>query len=226
MIGMVSSNWPAPLSSSELLLLLLLFVSFIILEIWSTKLWNPFKINEMARPLGTLHLGQNLVSPPGPPNKVSIHLWHPTRAEHAWKPTRGVLQGTHLHIQHENFSSIDSNNEKLNLLQKATSLYPSLCPFISDTFVIKFSKISTLWVPTRNLLVFGNDKLGTISSKVCHRLSRSCSFTENTFLDPTFHNSILNFKDLKPHSYFRKTVTLLMNMLIVVLRFKGTLMQI
>ena len=46
------------------------------------------------------------------------------------------------------------------------------------------------------------------------------------FSIPLSRNSILNFKDLKPHSYFRKTVTLLMNMLIVVLRFKGTLMQI
>ena len=110
MIEMVSSNWPAPLSSSELLLLLLLFVSFIILEIWSTKLWNLFKINEMAGPLGTLHLGQNLVSPPGPPNKVSVHFW---------QPTRGVLQGTHLHIQHENFSSIDSNNEKPKFAAKS-----------------------------------------------------------------------------------------------------------
>ena len=58
-----STHWPAPSSSSELLLLLLLlFVSLIISEIWSTKISNPFEINELARSLGTLHLGQDLVN--------------------------------------------------------------------------------------------------------------------------------------------------------------------
>ena len=149
-------------------------MSFIISEIWSTNLSNPFKINELARPLGALHLGQDLVSPPGPPNQVSVHLWHPTRVEHAWQPTRDVLGGTRLHVQHENVSSIDSKKERLNLWRKASFLYPSICPFISDTSVIKFSKISSLWVPTSDLLLFGNGELGTFSSKVCRRLSRLC----------------------------------------------------
>ena len=161
-------------------------MSLIISEIWSTKLSNPFKINELARPLGALHLWQDLVSPPGPPNQVSVHLWHPTRVEHTWQPTRGVLGGTRLHIQHENVSSIDSKNERLNLWRKASFLYPSICPFISDTSVIKFSKTSSLWVLTSNLLLSGIGELGTSSSKFCHRLSRSCLFRANTFLDPTF----------------------------------------
>ena len=108
------------------LFFLLLFLSLIISGIWSIKLSNPFKTNELARPLGALYfLGQDLVSPPGPPNQISVHLWHPTRVEHTWQPTRGVLGGTHLYIQHENVSSIDCNNERLNLWRKASFLYRS-----------------------------------------------------------------------------------------------------
>ena len=140
----------------------------------------------LARPLGALHSGQGLVSSPGPPNLVSVHLWHPTRVEHTWQPTRSVLGGTGLHIQHENISSIDSKNERLNLRWRSSFFYPSICPFISDTSVIKFSKTSSLWVLTSDFLLFGNGELGTFSSKVCHRLSRSCSFIANTFLDHTF----------------------------------------
>ena len=88
-------------------------MSLIISEVWSIKLSNPFKINELSRSLSALNLGQDLVSPPGPPNKASVHLWHPTRVEHTWQPTRGVLGGTRLHIQRENVLSIDSKNEKI-----------------------------------------------------------------------------------------------------------------
>ena len=176
-------------------------MSLIISEIWSTKLSKLFKINELARPLGAPHLEQGLVSPPGPPNQVSVHLWHPTRVEHTWQPTRGVLGGTRLHIQHENVSSIDSKNERLNLWRKASFLYPSICPFISDTSVIKFSKTSSLWVLTSDLLLFGNGEPGTFSSKVCRRLSRSCSSQQTPFSIPLSRNLILNLEELKQCSY-------------------------
>ena len=161
-------------------------MSLITSVIWSTKLSNPFKINELTRPFGALHLGQDLVSSPGPPDQASVHLWHPTRVEHTWQPTRGDLGGKRLHIEHENVSSINSKNERLNLWRKASFLCPSICPFISDTSVIKFFKTSSLWVLTSDLLLFGSGELGTFSSKVCRQLSRSCLLTANTFLDPTF----------------------------------------
>ena len=126
---------PRCINSSSELLLLLLFVSLFILEIWSTKLSKPFKINELAMPLNALYLGQDLISPPGLPYQVSVHLWHPARFENACQLTRGVLGGTHLHIQQENVSSIDSRNERLNLWQKF-SLY---------TLQFAFSFLILLW---------------------------------------------------------------------------------
>ena len=62
---------------------------FVIRKKMRTELKNAFnlnkiyfKINELVRPLGALHLGQELVSLPGSPNQVSVH---------AWQPARGVL---------------------------------------------------------------------------------------------------------------------------------------
>ena len=75
---------------------------------------------------------------------------------------------------------------RLNLLQRAIFLHPSICLSIFDTSVMKFSKTSSLWVPRSNRFLFGNGELVLLPSKVCRRLSRSCSFTANTFHEPTF----------------------------------------
>ena len=154
-----------------------------------------FKINELVRPLGALHLGQDLVSLPGPPNQISVH---------AWQPARGVLWGTRLHIQHENVSSIDSKYEKLNFWQKASFLYFSICLSFLILPSLNSPKVSSLWVPTSDLLLFGNGELVTFSPKDFRRLSRLYSFTANTFLDPTFQKFDPEFQGIKSTLLFLK----------------------
>ena len=106
-----------------------------------------------------------------------------------------------LTLLHEDVSSIDSRNERLNLWRKASFLYPSICLFISDTSVIKFSKISSLWVQTSNLLFL------VIVSWVCFRPKFVPDFPDlvrsqqTPFSIHLFRNLILNFKELKPRSY-------------------------